>query len=72
MEKTGISVNLNVPQKGTLEITDEASKAVFETQTGKIVLVFAKNLTKEKEQAWREIAKIVLLGRNYKPKGGTR
>lgn len=70
MKKRNIETTLHVPQKGTLEITDENSKAVFETQNGKIVIVFCKNLSKRKKQAWEKVARIVLLGPNYKPKEG--
>jgi len=66
MEKTGISVNLKVSQKSTLEMNDDETEAIFKEKSGRIYLKLAKNLTKEKEQAWREVARIVLLGPNYK------
>lgn len=61
-----MKITLKVPQKDTLEMEDGETKAVFLRKENNILVVFASNLTEKKEKSWREIAKIVLLGPNYK------
>jgi len=68
--KQEMQANLNVSRKGTLRMTRGKTKAIFmrgNTDTN-INLVFSKNLTKAKRASWEKVARLVLLGPNYKSK----
>ncbi|MGC8651031.1 MAG: hypothetical protein ACP5RX_00130 [Minisyncoccia bacterium] len=72
MEKAVGKTILKVPQWHTLEMKEGNTRAIFTIKGKTVKIIYAQNLAQKTKRAWLKVARLVLLGPNYTPRGGVK